>query len=832
MTDNALRFLAQLTVAVLVTAVHLGATSRPTGRGDIRAVDLDEARPGAGGSPPVLADVPFAAGSPPILAGAPTAAGHPPVAGPPPAAVPPPVPGEVLVAWAPDAGPATRRAVAVAAGGTVHDVGLSALGVELLRFDRARFGPAPAGDGQAAGDAERFAAAWVAHRPGVRWAEPNHRYALSQAPVTPGDPYFVQQPGLRRQGFPSAWAMGRGAGVRVAILDSGVDCRHPDLAGGCDRGFDHLRRVPTTGAGNGDAHGHGTHVASVACAGTDNGVGIAGAGWGCRVADHRVADAEGMVDVAGAARALVLLADDPDHAAGVANMSFGGPSASRTLEAAIAHADDAGVTLVAAAGNDGTGRANYPCAYPAVLCVGAVDAAGQRAWFSNTGHHAVAAVGVAVPGASAGGDRFVQMSGTSQASPHVAGAVALIVAFLAERGERWSPARIRQLVIGTAEDLGAAGADPLYGHGIVRPDLALRRLAKLATPVPAASVTPSSTAAATSSSTAAATTAASATVDPDARAVVIRPPAGAAGWVVSSQPDRGFFDAESHLWSGVHRGDRYHGVLRLSLDDLPPGARVRSAVLELTGLADQMAGSGQWSVALLPDLPDVAPGTMAYRDIGPLAPEGRLTPIVGPGSLGVGRVNAFAFEPAHVVLLQSRLSLGRSLVVRIDGPAVGGETNLFAWDTGFGSASRFGGPRLTVRFTVPRDDPGNVPIPTSTPAPPYASPTAGPAATNPAIPTPTAATVPVATIEATPTTALRPSDMPPPAPSPNLVATLRVLETQVAGTATVAAEATARAPLRFHVAVPLALRWAVKPEACWACRARRPSRTPVSSDSL
>jgi len=402
--------------------------------------------------------------------------------------VPAPAAGEVLVRWSARGDSIARSSAAGAVGGTVHEIGLEAIGVSLVRFDpdayAARLRALKSVTGSRSDiDLDRasaLAAAEIARQSGVAWAEPNARYALVEGPATANDPAFNQQPGLRRHGFPTAWGISHGDGVRVAVLDSGIDCRHPDLAGMCDRGFDYLRDSPTSGVDNGDPHGHGTHVASIACANTDNAIGMAGAGWGCHVADHKVADAQGYIDTAAAARALVTLVDDPDYRADVANMSFGGPAASKSLAAAIVYAEAGGVVLVAAAGNDGTSRAHYPCALPQVLCVGAVDANTQRAWFSNTGHHAVVATGVSVLGAGTGTTRTVQMSGTSQASPHAAAAVALATGMLAKRGERWSPARIRQLVIGTAEDLGAVGSDALYGHGVVRADLALKRLVQTA----------------------------------------------------------------------------------------------------------------------------------------------------------------------------------------------------------------------------------------------------------------------------------------------------------------------------------------------------------------
>ncbi len=752
-------------------------------------------------------------------------------------------PGEILVRWSDHAAATDRAAVAASVGGQSREIGLAALGVSLITFDRVRFQsiqPAAraAGNGSRLRDdasdgptVEQIAADQVAARPLVDWAEPSYRYALAQADVTPSDPAFTQQqPGLRRHGFPAAWALARGAGVRVAVLDTGVDCRHPDLKASCDPGFDYVDGAATSGSHNGDAHGHGTHVASVVCAATDNGFALAGAGWGCRVADHRVADGDGMVDTAWAARALVALVDDPRYRAEIANMSFGGPSSSRTLAAAASYAERGGVILVAAAGNDGSSRSNFPCGYREVLCVGAVDAAGRRAWFSNTGHHAVSAVGVAVPGAYRGSDRTVQMSGTSQASPHAAGALALVEGYLAQRGEHWAPERVRQLVVDSAEDLGEIGADPVYGNGLVRPDLALERLARQLGPgipettatVPGpALVSPTSTSRAAPTSTPRVSPTSTRHIGPTGTrpapfgtAVFIEPRAGEIGWVVSSHPDQNAFADESHVWAGVHRGDRYLGALRLWLDAIPPGTKIAQARLELTGLtAAQLGSGGQWSVALLAGEIESTPfDRLGYRELGPAAVASWLLPIVGPVDLGAGRQNVFDLDDAQLALLQARLGHDQPVTLRIDGPAGGGATNLFAWDSGQSSGSHGQGPRLVTGYTMAGVPPAptltSVPSPSPSPQRPSSTPSASRAPTSTAAATPIV--TPVERSTATPDQQIT--------ATPDLPATVGAHQTRIAETATHAAGDARRTRLVWRAYLPTALRRAVKPEACWPCR--------------
>jgi subtilisin family serine protease len=305
-------------------------------------------------------------------------------------------------------------------------------------------------------DPQRARAALAAD-PRIEAVELNRlRYALA----TPNDPRFAaEQQYLLRLRLPSAWDVTRGSmGVRIAILDTGVDLDHPDLTS---------RIVPGRDFVNGDAvaqddEGHGTMVAGIAAAATGNGIGIAGAAWNASITPVKVLDATGAGNDFTIAEAIRWAAD---NAAQVINLSLGGPWASITLEEAVAYARGKGALVVAAAGNDGWARYSYPAVY-ADLAVGATDSGGDGAWFSNSGYWVdLSAPGIDVvsttlaPGAA---EAYARGAGTSFSSPLVAGIAALL---RAEHPE-WTVAKTTAQLL-RAWDRGPRGLDPFYGLGVV-----------------------------------------------------------------------------------------------------------------------------------------------------------------------------------------------------------------------------------------------------------------------------------------------------------------------------------------------------------------------------
>lgn len=266
----------------------------------------------------------------------------------------------------------------------------------------------------------------------------------------------------------TAWKAATGVGVVVAVVDTGVQANHPDLAGRVLKGYDFVFGDATPD----DQNGHGTHVAGIIAANTYNRIGIAGMTKAAKVLPVRVLDARGEGD-SGTVSAGIKWA--VDHGADVINLSLAGPRSSAE-SSAVAYAISKGVVVVAAAGNNHCAlstTASYPAADPGVIGVGAVTRTRAIADYSSCGSW----VDVSAPGGDAGSDAggiwstykgsgYVSLSGTSMATPYVAATAALAVE---EIGPGWTPAGVAQVLTGTATDLGAVGRDDNYGSGLINP---------------------------------------------------------------------------------------------------------------------------------------------------------------------------------------------------------------------------------------------------------------------------------------------------------------------------------------------------------------------------
>ncbi|MDR7482948.1 MAG: S8 family serine peptidase [Armatimonadota bacterium] len=347
-----------------------------------------------------------------------------------------------------------------------------------------------------------MAAALSAYRasPLVEYAEQDgYAYAFAM----PTDPQYGSQAWHYGQiNLPAAWDVTTGGAVIVAVLDTGLRFTHPEFSSGVTvPGYDFVSY-----AGNGDGDGqdpdptdpgcpnvnpgelsHGTHVAGTVAARTNNAADGAGVNWGgvaaTRIMPLRVlgqllpADGGpecGVGTYSDIAQAIVYAAD---HGAKVINLSLGGGT-STVLNSAISYAVGLGVTIVAAAGNDGCGPIAYPASHSLVIAVGATGNTSppDRASYSNCGPE----LDVMAPGGDGTffvwspswspttGDVFAGFQGTSMATAHVAGVIALMIS----RGVT-GPSNIQSVLQSTARDLGTNGFDTQTGWGLVRADLAI-----------------------------------------------------------------------------------------------------------------------------------------------------------------------------------------------------------------------------------------------------------------------------------------------------------------------------------------------------------------------
>ncbi len=238
--------------------------------------------------------------------------------------------------------------------------------------------------------------------------------------LVPADPHWAQAWGPKLVNAPQAWNMTTGAkSTIIAVVDTGVDPRQPDLRGRVLRGWD----FQNNDANPKDDNGHGTAVAGVAAAAANDNVGIAGMCWKCQILPVKVLNANGSGNHSNIAAGIVWATK---HGADVINLSLAGPSDANVIANAIQFARNHGVVVVAAAGNEGTSRRFYPAAYPGVISVGATSSSDVLYSWSNRGSWVkLSAPGCAYTG-STGPIRWSWWCGTSFATPVVAGTAALM----------------------------------------------------------------------------------------------------------------------------------------------------------------------------------------------------------------------------------------------------------------------------------------------------------------------------------------------------------------------------------------------------------------------
>ena len=353
---------------------------------------------------------------------------------------------------------------------------------------------------------------------GVASAEPNY---WRQPLAVPDDPLYAEQWHYPQIQLPQAWDVTAGSSdITVAVIDTGILSNHPDFAGKLVSGADLISDRENAGdgdgadtdpedsgdqqLGDGSSSFHGTHVAGTVAAATNNGTGVAGVAWNSRIMPIRVLGRFGGTTfdliqsiryAAGLSNATGTL---PVHAADMINMSLGGGAFSQSEADAVALARDAGVIVIAAAGNSASNRLEYPASYEGVVSVSATNQTNTLTSYSNFG----SMVDVAAPGGDTGEDAdsdgfpdgvlstigsdrdgtvtygYRRYEGTSMAAPHVAGVAALMKSVYPEL----TPAQFDQVLREgrITDDLGEEGRDDDFGYGLINANKAVVTAQQLA----------------------------------------------------------------------------------------------------------------------------------------------------------------------------------------------------------------------------------------------------------------------------------------------------------------------------------------------------------------
>jgi subtilisin family serine protease len=393
------------------------------------------------------------------------------------------MPGEFIVRMKPGA----SAAAALSQGGLrsmnmqAEPIGNPALGISLVR--------SAAGLRAANAGADQQTLANLRSNPAVLYAEPNMIVKLNLPAATepaprdtapqsfPNDPMFEKQYSHVRMQSQKGWEIEQGnKDFILAIVDTGVDMKHPDLAAKMLPGYNTVDDNPNVEDGN----GHGTHCAGTAAAITNNGAGVAGVAPNVKILPVQVLSKEGYGSYESVANGIIWAAD---HGAKVISMSLGGPSNSAVITDAVKHALAKDAMLIAASGNDGNSSISYPAGVAGVMAVGATDSTDKIARFSQFGKHlSVSAPGVNVlatfptyatdmPGVNYG-----SISGTSMATPQVAGLAALV----RSKYPQLNQAQVKAHIEATADDTGTPGFDLYHGHGRINVFKALSTAPKFA----------------------------------------------------------------------------------------------------------------------------------------------------------------------------------------------------------------------------------------------------------------------------------------------------------------------------------------------------------------
>lgn len=297
----------------------------------------------------------------------------------------------------------------------------------------------------------------LSQQPGIKRIDEDIEFHATKKPLPPEPPAQVIPWGIGTVNAPAAWSISKGAGVKVAILDTGISLTHPDLAANVKGGINTIKPAKSAN----DDNGHGSHCAGIVAA-INNTIGVVGVAPEASLYAVKVLNAAGSGYLSDIIEGLQWCIDNQIQ---VASMSFGSDASNTSEHDAIIKAYNAGITLVAAAGNDGVANSvDYPGAYPEVIAVSALNSNLSLASYSSYGPE----VDIAAPGtqiySTYKGTAYATLSGTSMATPHVTGVAALRIA----QNPSQSPAEIKTALQTTATNIGLT-ADK-QGAGLVNAD--------------------------------------------------------------------------------------------------------------------------------------------------------------------------------------------------------------------------------------------------------------------------------------------------------------------------------------------------------------------------
>jgi subtilisin family serine protease len=293
---------------------------------------------------------------------------------------------------------------------------------------------------------------------GVKRIDDDIEFQAVKGPKPPEPPAAQVIPwGISTVNAPAAWGISKGTGVKVAIMDTGISLTHPDLQANIKGGVNTIKSFKTAN----DDNGHGSHCAGIVGA-INNTIGVVGVAPEVNLYAVKVLNAAGSGWLSDIIEGFQWCIDNQIQ---VISMSFGSYDSNTSEQDAVIKTYNAGITLVAAAGNDGAANTvNYPGAYPEVIAVSAIDSDLKLASYSSYGPE----VDIAAPGTQVystyKGSGYATMSGTSMATPHVTGVAALRIA----QNPSQSPAEVKTAIQSTATNLGLTSDK--QGAGLVNAD--------------------------------------------------------------------------------------------------------------------------------------------------------------------------------------------------------------------------------------------------------------------------------------------------------------------------------------------------------------------------